>query len=83
MLTTYEILQKEDVKFGRHDPDQDLGGYRTLMVWQLAEKYYGVSGLYQKLLGAKGNIIMSGLNCAVAKCQAHKGFEQRCLPLAG
>jgi len=56
----YEILQKEDVKFGRHDPDQDPGGYRTLMVWQLAEKYYGIPGLYQKLLGAKGNILMSG-----------------------
>jgi molybdate/tungstate transport system substrate-binding protein len=55
----YEILQKEDVKFGRHDPDQDPGGYRTLMVWQLAEKYYGIPGLYQKLLSAKGNIIMS------------------------
>jgi len=56
----YEILQKEDVKFGRHDPDQDPGGYRTLMVWQLAEKYYGIPGLYQRLLGAKGNILMGG-----------------------
>jgi len=56
----YEILQKEDVKFGRHDPDQDPGGYRTLMVWQLAEKYYGIPKLYQKLFGAKGNILMDG-----------------------
>ena len=56
----YEILQKENVRFGRHDPDQDPGGYRTLMVWQLAEKYYGIPGLYQKLLGAKGDILMSG-----------------------
>ena len=56
----YEILQKEDVKFGRHDPDQDPGGYRTLMVWQLAEKYYKVPGLYQKLCNAKGDIIMGG-----------------------
>jgi molybdate/tungstate transport system substrate-binding protein len=56
----YEILQKEDVKFGRHDPDQDPGGYRTLMVWQLAEKYYKVPRLYQKLFNAKGDIMMSG-----------------------
>jgi len=56
----YEILQKEDVKFGRHDPDQDPGGYRTLMVWQLAEKYYKIPGLYQKLFSAKGNILMGG-----------------------
>jgi len=56
----YEILQKEDVKFGRHDPNQDPGGYRTLIVWQLAETYYGIPGLYQKLLGAKGDTLMSG-----------------------
>jgi len=56
----YNILQREDVTFGRHDPDQDPGGYRTLMVWQLAEKYYNVPGLYQKLLNAKGDIIMGG-----------------------
>ena len=56
----YEILQKEDVKFGRHNPDQDPGGYRTLMMWQLAEKYYKVPGLYQKLFNAKGDIILGG-----------------------
>jgi molybdate/tungstate transport system substrate-binding protein len=56
----YEILQKEDVKFSRSDPDQDPGGYRTLLVWQLAEKYYKVPGLYQKLFNAKGNILMGG-----------------------
>jgi molybdate/tungstate transport system substrate-binding protein len=30
------------------------------MVWQLAEKYYKVPGLYQKLINAKGDIIMGG-----------------------
>lgn len=56
----FEILQREGVKYGRHDPDQDPGGYRTLMVWQLAEKYYKMSGLYHKLFKAKGDVLMSG-----------------------
>ena len=51
----YQILQKEGVTYGRSDPDQDPCGYRTLMVWQLAEKYYNTSGIYNKLFGAKGD----------------------------
>ena len=51
----YQILQKDGVTYGRSDPDQDPCGYRTLMVWQLAEKHYGVSGIYQKLFRAKGD----------------------------
>ncbi|HQL00608.1 MAG TPA: tungstate ABC transporter substrate-binding protein WtpA [Smithellaceae bacterium] len=51
----HEILPKEGVMYGRSDPDQDPCGYRTLMVWQLAEKHYGVSGIYKKLYGAKGD----------------------------
>jgi molybdate/tungstate transport system substrate-binding protein len=51
----YKILQKEGVTYGRSDPDQDPCGYRTLMVWQLAEKHYNVSGIYDKLHGAKGD----------------------------
>lgn len=34
----------------RADPDLDPCGYRTLMVWQLMERYYGQPGLYEKLL---------------------------------
>ena len=52
----YEILQRDGVKYGRSDPDQDPCGYRTLMVWQLAEDYYAVPGLYDKLHGAAGDI---------------------------
>jgi molybdate/tungstate transport system substrate-binding protein len=51
----YRILQKEGVTYGRSDPDQDPCGYRTLMVWQLAEKHYNVNGIYSKLYGAKGD----------------------------
>jgi molybdate/tungstate transport system substrate-binding protein len=51
----YEILQREGVSYGRSDPNQDPCGYRTLMVWQLAELHYGVSGIYDKLYGAEGD----------------------------
>ena len=53
----YEILQRDGVKYGRSDPDQDPCGYRTLMVWQLAEAYYGSPGLYHKLYNAENQII--------------------------
>jgi len=52
----YEILQRDDVNYGRSDPDQDPCGYRTLMVWQLAEAYYNVPGLPDKLYQAEGDL---------------------------
>jgi molybdate/tungstate transport system substrate-binding protein len=45
----HEILTREGVIYGHSDPDADPCGYRTLMVWQLAEAYYGVDGLYDTL----------------------------------
>jgi len=38
--TWYDVLRNEDVSYGHSDPDQDPCGYRTLLVVQLAEKYY-------------------------------------------
>lgn len=46
----YEILQKEGVVWGHSDPNLDPCGYRSLMVMELAEKYYKIPGLYEKLL---------------------------------
>jgi molybdate/tungstate transport system substrate-binding protein len=46
----YEILQKKDVIWGHSDPNLDPCGYRSLMVLQLAEKFYGIDGLYDKIL---------------------------------
>ncbi|MFH1153328.1 MAG: tungstate ABC transporter substrate-binding protein WtpA [Pseudomonadota bacterium] len=46
----YEILQKKDVIWGHSDPNLDPCGYRSLMVLQLAEKFYHLLGLNQKLL---------------------------------
>ncbi len=40
----WEILNRTDVVFGRADPYQDPCGYRTLMVWGLADRYYNISG---------------------------------------
>jgi len=53
----YKVLQRDGVRYGRSDPDQDPCGYRTLMVWQLAEDYYDVPGLYDKLYDAEGNLM--------------------------
>jgi molybdate/tungstate transport system substrate-binding protein len=36
----YEVLRNEAVSYGHADPDQDPCGYRTLLVVQLAQKYY-------------------------------------------
>jgi molybdate/tungstate transport system substrate-binding protein len=45
----YEILTRDGVVYGHSDPDADPCGYRTLMVWQLAEKHYDIPGLYSSL----------------------------------
>lgn len=44
-----DILLREDVAFGRSDENMDPCGYRTLMVWQLAERYYKRPGLFDSL----------------------------------
>jgi molybdate/tungstate transport system substrate-binding protein len=45
-----EILQRKDVVWGHSEPNLDPCGYRSLMVLQLAEKFYNRPGLYEKLL---------------------------------
>ena len=46
----YEILGRQGVVWGHSDPNLDPCGYRSLMVLQLAEKYYNVPGLYDRLI---------------------------------
>ncbi len=41
----YDILQDENVTFGRSDPNSDPCGYRALLTMMLAEKFYGEPGL--------------------------------------
>jgi molybdate/tungstate transport system substrate-binding protein len=45
-----KILQKKDVIYSRSDPDSDPCGYRTVLAFKLADKYYKKSGLADKLL---------------------------------
>ncbi|HEX76456.1 MAG TPA: tungstate ABC transporter substrate-binding protein WtpA [Dehalococcoidia bacterium] len=45
----HEVLTRDGVVYGHSDPNQDPCGYRTLMVWQLAEDYYKKPGLYAGL----------------------------------
>ncbi len=44
-----QILLRENVAYGHSDPNADPCGYRSQLVWQLAEKYYRLPGLYHKL----------------------------------
>ena len=46
----YDILLQKGAQYGHSDPNSDPCGYRTLLVWQLAEKYYQIPGLYPKLM---------------------------------
>lgn len=43
-----KLLQTDSMY--RADPDLDPCGYRTLMVWQLMERYYNHPGLYETLM---------------------------------
>ena len=46
----YKILARKGVVWGHSDPNLDPCGYRSLMVLQLAERYYRQPGLYDKLI---------------------------------
>ena len=45
----HEVLLDPKVSFGRSDPDRDPCGYRTVMLFQLAERHYKVAGLARRL----------------------------------
>ncbi|MCJ7581989.1 MAG: extracellular solute-binding protein, partial [Candidatus Aminicenantes bacterium] len=44
-----DILLNPEVRYGHSDPNSDPCGYRTLLSWKLAEKYYNRPGLYHLL----------------------------------
>jgi molybdate/tungstate transport system substrate-binding protein len=46
----YEILMKDDVVYGRSDPNADPCGYRAVLGSQLAEKHYKQEDFSAKLL---------------------------------
>ncbi len=49
-----EVLLRDGVLLGRSDPNRDPCGYRTVMVFQLAERFYGMPGLAVKLAERAG-----------------------------
>ncbi|HUQ79805.1 MAG TPA: extracellular solute-binding protein [Gemmatimonadaceae bacterium] len=48
----FRVLGRSGVEVGRADPNTDPSGYRTLLVWQLAERHYKEPGLYARMLRA-------------------------------
>lgn len=44
-----DILLRDDVTYARSDPDSDPCGYRSVLAFRLAEKYYGREGLADML----------------------------------
>ncbi|MCE5346441.1 MAG: tungstate ABC transporter substrate-binding protein WtpA [Bacteroidales bacterium] len=44
-----DILMKDDVIYSRSDPDSDPCGYRTVLTFMLAERYYNKEGLTEKM----------------------------------
>src|SRR5262245_27107525 len=51
----FEPLQFPDFVFRRSDPRNDPGGYRTVFVFQLAERFYNRPGLSQQILRGDEN----------------------------
>lgn len=52
-----KILLRSNVAYGRSDPNSDPCGYRTLLLFQLAEKYYRMDGLAKSLEGKDNQFI--------------------------
>ncbi len=55
----YEILSREDVKWGFSNPNLDPCGYRTPMVIQLAELHYGSDTIFETLVIDNTDITVS------------------------
>lgn len=53
----YQILLREDVAFGRSDPNLDPCGYRAILTIKLAEMYYHKQSLAEELLAKDKNYI--------------------------
>jgi molybdate/tungstate transport system substrate-binding protein len=45
-----DILLRPEITYARSDPDSDPCGYRSVLTFKLAEKYYEMPGLAEKLI---------------------------------
>lgn len=55
----HDLLLRDDISFGRSDPNADPCGYRTVLSMKLAEKYYGEKGLSGRFLNKDTEFIRS------------------------
>ncbi|NYT17709.1 MAG: tungstate ABC transporter substrate-binding protein WtpA [Methanomicrobiales archaeon] len=58
----YEILNRDGVRWAFSDPNSDPAGYRSPMVIQLAEDYYGDATIFETLIGEHSGITASESN---------------------
>lgn len=56
-LSWHALLLRDDIRYGRSDPDQDPCGYRTMQLFLLAEKFFSKSGLSEAFT-AKDHVFM-------------------------
>ncbi len=49
----FDILGRKDVRIGLSDPRFDASGYRTLMLFKLAEKHYGKEGIFSSVFSGQ------------------------------
>lgn len=61
-----DVLLSPGVIYGRSNHNLDPCGYRTLMVWQLAEKFYGRPGLYEALQDGCSRVYPKSIDLAGA-----------------
>jgi molybdate/tungstate transport system substrate-binding protein len=45
----YKVITRPGVRYGHSNPMRDPAGYWTLIMWQLAQRYYHVPGLAKRL----------------------------------
>ncbi len=53
----FEILQNDEVSYGRSDPDSDPCGYRSVLVSKLSENFYNQPGLADAILSKDNKYI--------------------------
>lgn len=61
-----DVLLEQGVKYARSDHQLDPCGYRTLMLWQLAERYYRRANLYRQLEDNWSHLYPKSIDVAVA-----------------
>jgi molybdate/tungstate transport system substrate-binding protein len=52
-----EILSRDDVIYARSEPDFDPCGYRTVLAFKLAEKFYNTPGLTERMVAKNKDYI--------------------------